>query len=112
MAKDVIESVIKPELDFLERQLDKMNKYLEDNPPDLADDRTEIIPTAKGVPIIKVIANKEQQVKMFLSVLKDYMNLLPELKKLREENATQNVETRAGSEFNGLMRKNFKTDSE
>jgi len=105
------ESVIKPELDFLETQLEKMKQYLFDNPPEQADDRTEIIPTAKGVPIIKVIATKEAQVKMFLSMLKDYMNLLPELKKLREENAASQVEVRGGGEFNWIMNKRFKKDS-
>lgn len=92
------------DLDWLEVQLLEMKKYVEANPISSIVDRTEIVMSAKGTPVIKIIASKEVQIRELRATLKDVTIMLGDLERLREERAAQEMEVRGGGEINGMMK--------
>lgn len=93
------------ELKKLENYLTQLNNTLDLNPPDRATDRIELLETARGGQMIKVIATKEQQLKAFLDILKELPKLLSEINSLRKEVDGQGkeVEVRGDQERPGFM---------
>jgi hypothetical protein len=93
------------ELKKLENYLTQLNNTLDNNPPDQAVDRIELIQTARGGQMIKVIATKEQQLKAFLDILKELPKLLSEINTLRKEvdGHTKEVEVRGDQDRPGFM---------
>ena len=92
------------DLDWLEVQLMEMKKYVEANPISQLEDRTEVVMSAKGTPVIKLIASKEVQIRELRNTLKEVTIMLGELERLREEKAVSDMEIRGGGEINGLMK--------
>lgn len=99
------------DLDWLEIQLMEMKKYVEANPLSGLRDRTEVVMSAKGTPVIKVVATKETQIRELRTTLRDVVMMLGELERLREERAVQEMQVRGGGEINGLMRKKLENES-
>ena len=95
------------DLDWLEVQLKEMKAYVDANPLSSLEDRTEIVMSAKGTPVIKVIATKEAQIRELRATLKDVTIMLGDLERLREEKADAAIEVRGGQEMGGMMKDNL-----
>ena len=100
------------EIKKLEKYFKQLEKYMDDNPPDSADDRIEHIETARGT-AIKVICKKEEQIKLFKETLKELPALLENLNKLRMtvDGETEEDEVRGGHDMPGFMRKKKNSSS-
>lgn len=85
MASKKKSNFISYELQRLELYLSQLQNYLDKNPPDLMVDRTEILQSTRGNPIIKVIASIEDQLKMFLTALEKLPKILEDINRLRKE---------------------------
>ena len=72
------------ELKKLDSYIKQLQAYLDDNPPDLMVDRIELLTSTRGNTIIKVIASKEDQIKMFLTALEKLPKLLEDINRLRK----------------------------
>lgn len=95
------------EIKKLEKYFKQLEKYLDDNPPDAAVDRIEMMESTRGNPIMKVIQTKENQIKLFKETLKELPGILEQLNKLRMMvDGEQEDEVRGGSSVPGFMSKN------
>jgi len=95
------------EIKKLEKYFKQLEKYLDDNPPDAAEDRIEMLESTRGNPILKVIQTKENQIKLFKEALKELPGILENLNKLRMTvDGEQEDEVRGGSSVPGFMSKN------
>jgi hypothetical protein len=94
------------EIKKLEKYFKQLEKYMDDNPPDEMVDRVEMLESTRGNPIMKVIATKEQQIKLFKDTLKEMPSLLENLNKLRMTVDGDEVEdeVRGGRGVPGFMR--------
>lgn len=72
------------ELKRLDAYMAQLNSYLDDNPPNTVQDRIEIVQTQRGS-IIKVIATKEDQIKLFLTTLEKLPKVLSDINDLRKQ---------------------------
>jgi hypothetical protein len=99
-------SYISFEIEWLEAKVKELRDLVDAHSPfsDIPD-RTEVEPNAKGVPVIKVIAKKEETVKMVKDIIKDLPAMFEALDKLREKEAAK-VELRGGNTMNGMMSSN------
>lgn len=68
-------------------------------------DRTEVQPNAKGVPIIKIIARKEDTITTLTKILREIPLLLKDLEELREKRESASLETRGDVTIPGAMKK-------
>ena len=94
------------EIKKLEKYFKQLEKYLDDNPPDSAEDRIEVMESTRGNPIIKVICKKEEQIKLFKETLKELPSLLENLNKLRATvDGQEENEVRGGQDVPGFMSK-------
>ena len=102
------------ELKKLESYLSQLNSFLDENPPDKAEDRVKYLETARGGEMIKVIASKEPQIKAFMDILKELPKLLSEMNTLRKEvdGVTIKDEVRGDQERPGFMDNNIEEDEE
>ena len=93
------------ELKKLEIYLSQLQNYLDDNPPDRLVDRLEVLQSTRGNPIIKVIASKEDQLKMFLTSLEKLPKILEDINRLRKEvdDDKKEIEVRGGQNMPGFM---------
>lgn len=93
------------ELDWYEKKVADAMAFVDANSP-LSDipDRTEVEPNAKGIPVIKVIAKKEDMIRLVMSILKDMPQMLRDLEELRSAKAAGKMETRGGKKIPGVMR--------
>jgi hypothetical protein len=92
------------DLDWLEAQLKSMKQFIEAVPVDQIKDRTTVAMSAKGTPVIKMVASIEQILTARLKLTKEIAQQLMEIERLREEKAVQEVEVRGGGEINLLMK--------
>src|ERR1700679_700551 len=94
------------EIKKLEKYFKQLETYMDDNPPDEATDRVEMMESTRGNPIMKVIQTKEQQIKLFKETLKELPGLLENLNKLRMtvDGEVQEDEARGGHGVPGFMR--------
>jgi len=80
-----------------------MKNYVDNNPFDQMRDRVQMKTTKTGVMPI-VVASIEQQIKSIRDTLKDVLTLLPELNKMREEDAFQKKTVKGGHDVPLPMR--------
>jgi hypothetical protein len=102
MAKQT--NFILEDLDWLEAKLNDMRAYVDNHPFETLVDRTEIVMSAKGTPVIKITANIEAQNRELRAMLKDYLSWLPEINRLRAERADAQMEIRGGGDVPGMMK--------
>lgn len=100
------------DLDWLEVILKELKAYVDNNPFGSLEDRLETVMSAKGTPVIKIIATKEAQIKALRDALKDYVMMIAEVDRLREEKAAKEVEIRGGGQINGMMQAKLLGDSQ
>lgn len=102
----------KVEHEWLEQRASELKDYIDANPVKDIDDRIETVTSSKGIPAIKVIAKKEDAIKSWMSVLKEYATLLRVLEELREQKAALEVDVRKGSSINGIMATKIEEEQE
>lgn len=92
------------ELDWLEQKVKEWMDLIDSYSPfsDI-EDRVHTEVNAKGIPIIRVIAKKEDTIKTIGNILKDLPTMMAALDTLRERRETSSMETRGGSTIPGLM---------
>lgn len=100
---------ISADIDWLETKLAEMKQYVDNNPLGSLKDRTEIVMSAKGTPVIKIIKDKEGQSKELRSILREIVSMLPEINKLRQLKEEAELEIRGGGSVNGMMRTKLNT---
>jgi hypothetical protein len=95
------------DLEWMETFINEVRGYIANNPISTLEDRTEIVMSAKGTPVIKIIARKEDQIKALLLMQKEALILLGEIDRLREVKDAANMELRGGREMSGIMEDNM-----
>ena len=104
MAKVSKTNFISYEIKQLEEYFKQLNRFLKKNPPDLAEDRVEHLSSPKGIPIIKVIASREAQIKLFTETLEKLPKILNDLNTLRKSvDGQEQVNVRGDSGIPGFM---------
>lgn len=104
MASKAKTNFISYELKQLEEYYEQLNNYLKNNPPDLAEDRVEHMVSPKGTPMIKVIASREVQIKLFTETLEKLPKILNDLNTLRKTVAGEpEKNVRGGADIPGFM---------
>lgn len=78
-------SFITDDLDWAEIQLSSWKEYIDTNPLHTLKDRIEWKPTSRGGSIPLVIASVEQQGKFLQETMKNYLQLLEVVDRLREK---------------------------
>lgn len=102
MAKQI--SYILEELDWLETKIKDMRAFVDNRPFEKLTDRTEVVMSAKGTPVIKITATIEAQVRELRATLKDFISMLADVNRLRQERAETQIEIRGGGEISGMMK--------
>lgn len=94
------------EIEWLEKKVKELMDLVDANSPfSEIPDRTQVEINAKGVPIIRVIAKKEDTIKVIKDVLKDLPSMFESLDRLREKRAEADIEVRGSSSMNRMMTK-------
>jgi len=107
MAKVARKTYISYELDWLEKKTKELMDVLDACPFHALEDRTETFITTKGIPTIKIVATKEDQLKALVSILKDLPAMFAALDELRENRAMANIEIRGSAQMGGMMKKHL-----
>jgi hypothetical protein len=94
-------SLIEYELEFLESKLSELKDYIESNPFSTLQDRMAYKETKNGGVIPICIANKEAQRKDLTQALKDYVEILQSVDKLRNVEQAK-VEVRGNGEMSAM----------
>jgi hypothetical protein len=94
-------NLIQYELEFLETKLQELKDYIESNPFSSLQDRMAYKETKNGGAIPICIANKEAQRKDLTQALKDYVEILQSVDKLRSVEEAK-VELRGSSDMSTL----------
>jgi hypothetical protein len=97
---------INAELDWAEQQLNSWKEYVDANPLHELEDRVKYKETKTGGVIPMVVASIESQGKFIQDTMKNYLALLEQVDKLREQEAKKKVETRGGAQL-GSMAEDF-----
>ena len=92
------------ELDWAEKQLKGWMDYLDNNQYDKCEDRTKLRPTKNGGSVLEVIATVETQQKHQRDTMKDYLQLLEVVEKLRTAEAAKQIGTRGNIEIPDRMK--------
>jgi hypothetical protein len=100
----------KKKTNYISYEIERLNKYikqltafLDKNPPDKAEDRIEVVDGPRG-PIVKVIAKKEDQIKLFMEMLQKLPPVLEDLNRLRKgAEGEEEVDVRGGHGLPGFM---------
>ena len=92
------------DLDWMRQELNATKQFLEAVPVNEIKDRTTIAMSAKGTPVIKLVASVEQIITARLKLVKEALILLAEIERLEEEKAVQEIEVRGGGQINLLMK--------
>ena len=88
---------IEADLKWAEKRLKEWRKYIDDNPLDKLEDRMAFKQTAKGT-ISMVSATIESQIKSIRDTMKEYLQLLDVVNKLREGEEAKKIESRGKQE--------------
>lgn len=105
-AKTINISFIQAECDWYEKKVKELMDLVDANSPfSNIPDRTETETNAKGVPIVKLIAKREETIKVMKDILKDLPTMFQALKELRAEKAAAKIETRGDKSIPGMMSK-------
>ena len=94
-------NLIEYELEFLEMKLQELKEYIECNPFSSLQDRMAYKETKSGGVIPICIANKEAQRKDLTQALKDYVEILQSVDKLRTAEEAK-VEVRGKGELSSM----------
>ena len=94
-------NLIEYELEFLEMKLQELKEYIESNPFSSLQDRMAYKETKSGGVIPICIANKEAQRKDLTQALKDYVEILQSVDKLRTAEEAK-VEVRGKGELSSM----------
>lgn len=101
------------ELKALEEYFKQLNRFLKKNPPDLAEDRVEHMTSPKGMPMIKVIASREVQIKLFTETLEKLPKILTDLNLLRKAvDGQEVVSVRGDMDVPGFMDEDDEDDED
>lgn len=110
MAAPKKELLIEYELEFLEKKLQELKKYIESNPYSKLKDRETVASTLDikdGLKTVyKVVASKEAQRKDLTQALKDYAEILRTVDAMRTSEKGKTVAVRGDEEL-GSQAKNF-----
>jgi len=102
------------ELEKLQKFYKQLENYLDNNPPNKAEDRLDVRYSQNGNPIVKVIASKESQVTLFSTQLQKLPALLESinnLRKLADADGKEVIdEARGGRALPGLFRHKMLTE--
>jgi hypothetical protein len=91
------------EIGRLDKYIKQLTSFLDKNPPDKAEDRIEVVDGPRG-PIIKVIAKKEDQIKLFMDMLTKLPSVLEDVNRLRKSVDGEDVkDIRGGYKTPGFM---------
>lgn len=101
MATKKSANLIQYELEFLETKLQELKDYIESNPFSSLQDRMAYKETKTGGVIPICIANKEAQRKDLTQALKDYVEILQSVDKLRSAEEAK-VEVRGNGEMSSM----------
>lgn len=105
MAKNILE-----ELEWVEEKLLQIKTWVDDNPLHLVKDRTITKYSKNGDPYEDVVQKEEAIRTSLMSAYKEYVNLLAQVDKLREEEKKKEVEARGNTKMNDRMKKLTKGD--
>jgi DNA polymerase II small subunit/DNA polymerase delta subunit B len=100
------------ELKRLEKYYKQLDDYLATNPPNKAEDRLDVRYSQNGNPIVKVIASKESQVKLFSEQLQKLPSILEAINNLRKIADSESVsveKARGDKEIPGIFRNRMLT---
>jgi len=89
---------IETELFWAEKKLKEWRKYIDANPLDELEDRMAFKQTAKGT-ISMVSATIESQIKSIRDTMKEYLQLLDVVNKLREADEAKKIAARGSQEL-------------
>ena len=98
------------ELQKLEKYINQLQSFMDNNPPDSLEDRLDVRESANGNPIVKVVASIESQLKTFRDTLEKLPALYESLNNLRriadsDPNEEEIVEkARGGTELPGIFK--------
>lgn len=92
------------EHEWMETKVKSLRDYIDANPFETLEDRTEVVMSAKGTPVIKIIQTKEQQVKLMMDILKELPSLFQALEELRAQKEASSIEIRGGGDMSGMMK--------
>lgn len=113
MASKKKTNFISYEIKQLEEYFKQLNRFLKKNPPDLAEDRIEHSTSPRGMPMIKVIASRESQIKLFTETLQKLPALLTDLNTLRKSvEGVEETKTRGDIDIPGFMDTDDEEDNE
>lgn len=96
---------VNAELDWAENQLAQWKKYIDNNPINMLEDRMAFRQTARGA-ISVVSATIESQIKSIRDTMKEYLQLLEVVDRLREREDKKEIQVRAGRQL-GSMAEEF-----
>lgn len=92
------QTYISAELDWAEKRLNEWKSYIDNNPINKLEDRMALRQTAKGM-ISVVSATVESQIKSIRDTMKEYLNLLEVVDKLRKQEEESKIEVRGGKDL-------------
>ena len=92
------QTYISAELEWAEKRLGEWKQYIDDNPINELEDRMAFKQTARGQ-ISVISATIESQIKAIRDTMKEYLQLLEVVDKLREREAAKKIEIRSNAKL-------------
>lgn len=97
---------IEYELDWYEQTIKELRDFVDMHRPfKNIPDRSETEINAKGAPIIRLIAKKEETITVLKNILKDLPDMFRALGQMREQKIAAQLETRGNKKVPGIMDK-------
>lgn len=103
MSKSKENKYIGKELEWLEKQLNYLRDYVDDNPIPEMSDRIVKLSVGKNI-VDKVTATVEQQIASVRTTLKEIPELLAAIEKLKEKEEHRDISVRGGNKIPHMMR--------
>lgn len=104
MATSKKNNYITAELDWAEEQLKSWRQYIDDNPINSIKDRKDLKQTKAGGSYMDVVQTIEQQIKSVRDTMKEYLQLLDVVNRMREADDKKQEAARGGAEIPVRMR--------
>ena len=105
MATSKKNNYISTELSWAEEKLTEWRSYIDDNPINELQDRVKMKQTANGGAIPMVIASIESQIKSIRDTMKEYLQMIEVVKRLREVEEAKEKSARGGAEVPYRMKR-------
>lgn len=112
MATPKKNNYINTDLLWAEEKLAEWRKYVDDNPINELNDRVKMKQTANGGAIPMVVASIESQIKSIRDTMKEYLQMLEIVKKLREVEEAKEKSARGGGDVPFRMRRKKEKDGD